>query len=184
MINKICTKCKEPKLLKEFYSDKQNSWCKLCIKLTMRYYRKKYPWKTRYHSIKQRCNSPKNPYYKNYGGRGIKCLITVDEIKKLWFRDKAFNMKIPSIDRKDNDGNYCLENCRFIEKSENSAKANRESKIKSVNQYDLDGKFIKTWRGVREIERILGFDNGNVSRVCNGGRKTANGFIWRFKNVK
>lgn len=70
---------------------------------------KKYtPWKKILDGIKQRCNNPRVERYKNYGGRGIKCLITAEELKTLWFRDKAYEMKRPSIDRIDNDGNYCF----------------------------------------------------------------------------
>ena len=75
-----------------------------------------------YWDIKQRCTNSKRDNYKYYGKRGIKCLITEDQIKFLWYRDKAYFMKIPSIDRKDNNGNYTLDNCQFIEQSENTKK--------------------------------------------------------------
>lgn len=41
--------------------------------------------------------------------------MTVEDFKYLWFRDKAFEMKTPSIDRIDTKGDYIIENCRFIE---------------------------------------------------------------------
>lgn len=86
-------------------------------------------------------------------------------------------MKQPTIDRENNDGNYCLENCRFIEKSENSTK----DKYKQVNQYDAAGNFIRTWKSGWEVQRVLGIANSNISRVCIGKRKTAGGYIWKFK---
>ena len=46
--------------------------------------------------------------------------MTKDDFKFIWFRDKAHGMKQPSIDRIDNDGNYELSNCRFIEHRENA----------------------------------------------------------------
>jgi hypothetical protein len=89
----------------------------------------KFPWRYTLKLIKGRCNNTHNIRYKNYGGRGIKCLITEKELKELWFRDKAFEMIKPTIDRKDTDGNYCLENCRYIELLENI------SRPKSMTKY-------------------------------------------------
>ena len=86
--------------------------------------RKQFPWKGVLKNIKQRCNNSNNPKYKNYGGRGIKCLITAKELKKLWFKNKAYNLNWPSIDRKDNDGHYKLINCRFIEMVKNTKNTN------------------------------------------------------------
>jgi len=88
-------------------------------------YLARFPWKRTLHEIKQRCGNPKHIGYHRYGGRGIKCLITSEELKQIWFRDKAYEMKKPSIDRIDNDGNYNLENCRYIELSENRKKSNK-----------------------------------------------------------
>jgi len=72
-----------------------------------------------YRNIKLRCEYPNTNRYARYGGRGIECRITLDEIKRLWLRDDAGNLKRPSIDRIDNDGHYTFENCRFIEFLEN-----------------------------------------------------------------
>lgn len=123
---KICRKI----LMKKYYKNNKN-----IIKKRVNKYRNKnkekindnklvsrklYPWKRTLESIKQRCNNPNNEKYYRYGGRGIKCLITEQELKDLWFRDKAYLMKKPSIDRKDNNGNYEYGNCRYIELSENT----------------------------------------------------------------
>lgn len=84
------------------------------------------PWMYTFVGIKKRCNNPNDKSYKYYGGRGVKCLITEDEIKTLYVRDNARDMKRPSIDRIYNDGNYVFSNCRFIELAENSRKGHRE----------------------------------------------------------
>lgn len=52
-------------------------------------------------------------------------LMTVKDFKFLWFRDKAYLMEKPSIDRKNNNGNYTLKNCQFIELRKNRSKDNR-----------------------------------------------------------
>jgi hypothetical protein len=54
-------------------------------------------------------------YYKH----GIKLFMTPEDFKFLWFRDKAYALDRPSIDRIDPKGHYTLDNCRYIELLEN-----------------------------------------------------------------
>jgi hypothetical protein len=63
-----------------------------------------------------------------------------------------------------------------------SAQYNTEySQSKQVEQYDLNGNYIATWKSVNEIQRQLGFYQGTISHCCRGEYKTAYGFIWRYK---
>ena len=75
-------------------------------------------------SMIHRCYNENNPYYKNYGGRGIKvCEEWLNDL--LAFFEWAIRngwKKGLSIDRIDNDGDYTPENCQFITISENSRK--------------------------------------------------------------
>lgn len=142
----------------------------------MKLFYKKYKIKMLYKQILDRCNNSNNSRYNRYGGRGIKCFITEEELKYLWFRDKASEMKQPSIDRINNDGNYCLENCRFIEMAENSAK----DKVKPVKQYSLSGKLLNSFNSVKEAEKSTGIDNRQICRVALGQRKSCHGFIWKY----
>lgn len=71
------------------------------------------------HNINRRCNNPKDKAYGRYGARGIKNFLSLEDLIYLWKRDKADTLKQPSIDRIDSKGNYTLENCRFIEMTEN-----------------------------------------------------------------
>jgi hypothetical protein len=86
-------------------------------------------WVSTFYHIKHRCENPANDSWKSYGGRGIRCLITIAELKVIWLRDRAYEMVRPSIDRIDNDGNYCFENCRYIERRENSLKSNKKDYV-------------------------------------------------------
>lgn len=61
-------------------------------------------------NMRQRCLNKNNPRYPGYGGRGIKiCDRWKDYVNFLKDMGEAPNKF--SIERKDNDGNYCPENC-------------------------------------------------------------------------
>lgn len=178
---KYCPKCKEEKPILDFHKNKSKKdfiadYCKKCTSN----YKQKTIWNYIWYNINQRCNNPKNDMYYRYGGRGIKCLITKEELKFLWFRDKAYNMNKPSIDRKDNDEHYELSNCQFIEMSENISK----SKSKPILQFTKDGKFIKEWRNISEAEiYYCNSSKGQFGLSTKNKRKTAYGFIWKYKNA-
>jgi hypothetical protein len=84
------------------------------------------PWVRVFHGAKTRCSCKTDRAYKWYGGKGVRCLFTVEEVKTLWFRDGADKMQRPSIDRIDSDGHYEFSNCRFIELRKNCGRPNKE----------------------------------------------------------
>ena len=84
------------------------------------------PWSCAYRGAQQRCTNPKAKGYHNYGGKGILFKMTITDFEHLWFRDNAFMMDRPSIDRKNSDKDYELSNCRFIELTENISRAARK----------------------------------------------------------
>lgn len=134
--------------------------------------------------IKTRCNNPNYIGYFNYGGRGIKCLITADEIKILMERDNYWQLKIPTIDRINNDGNYTFQNCRFVEKGVNSAERNKRVSSKAIVQWNKKGKFIKKWRSISEASRLLKISRTAINNCLLKLSKTSNNYIWRYKNEK
>jgi hypothetical protein len=145
---------------------------------------KRTPWKFTLYAIKSRCNNPKDTSYKDYGGRGIQCLITEAELKILWIRDNANTMDSPSIDRQDNDGNYTFKNCRYVEFGINSAERNKRVSSKSVLQLDKNKNIIKEWNSLTEAAKCF---NVSVSAIFNAIHHKRNtyfckGFLWRYKN--
>lgn len=136
-------------------------------------WRKNNPWVKNYTSARNRCTYPINNRYSSYGGRGIKFSLSVEEVKKLWFRDKAYLLKIPSIDRKDIDGDYTYRNCRFIEKRDNLCRC------KPVFRIDKQGR-QKRYSSISEASRDLSrTDKGDIARCMRGERNTAQGFSWK-----
>lgn len=86
---------------------------------------------TAINNIRSRCRNPNNGHYHSYGGRGIQChWNTVREFRRdmldalIEAHEKYPNDKL-SIDRIDNDGDYCKENCQWIPIGENSRKDNK-----------------------------------------------------------
>jgi hypothetical protein len=100
---------------------------------------KRQPWHIAYVNIGQRCTNCDHPKYKFYGGKGIKRSITSEELKMLYFRDKAYLMKSPSVDRMNSSKDYAFENCRYIEMDENRKLANdqRSGKLSVDQMRDL-----------------------------------------------
>lgn len=74
-------------------------------------------WQT----MKGRCENPNRLKYKDYGGRGIKVCEQWHEASNFirWALKNGYKHGL-QIDRINNDGDYCPENCRFVTPKENS----------------------------------------------------------------
>lgn len=57
-----------------------------------------------------------------------------------------------------------------------------ESRYKVVYQFDKEGKLIKKWNSVDEIETQLGINHSSISSCCNGKLKSAGGYLWSFQD--
>lgn len=104
-------------------------------------------------SMKNRCNKQTNREYENYGGRGI----TYDprwEKFENFFEDMGERPKGVSLDRINNDGNYCKDNCRWATIFEQMNNTSRNVKLQ------FNGKHLS----VSQWGRILGI---NVKTISN-----------------
>jgi len=100
-----------------------------------------------WNNMKQRCYNKNNSYYQNYGGRGI---TVCDEWKNSakvfidWALDNGWKKGL-GLDRRNNNGNYHPDNCRFITHIENNhnvrlLQKNNTSGYRGVHYFD------KKWR--------------------------------------
>ncbi len=80
-----------------------------------------------------RCRNPKNTFFKDYGGRGIKVCERWTEFS-AFFEDMGEKPPGYTIDRIDNNGNYCPENCRWA--SQQDQQLNKRTTVR----FDLNGR--------------------------------------------
>lgn len=132
-----------------------------------------------WHNMKSRCYNPNATHYKNYGGRGIK---VCDEWRNNfqafyeWAISHGYRDDL-TIDRKDNDGDYSPENCRWADRytqNNNTAKNHRityngETKtaaewarLYGLSRYTFNKRIRRGWdfedaanTKVRPYERLL-----------------------------
>ena len=52
-------------------------------------------------------------------------------------------------------------------------------KIAGVSQYDMDGRWIRSFKNCYEAARLTGVDNGHIHHALNGDILNAGGYLWR-----
>lgn len=101
---------------------------------------------------------------------------------------------LPQINHIDgNKQNNNINNLEWCNNSENQKHAYEKGlKLKKIgvnnpghkklNQYDLQGNYIKTWDYIKQAGDSLNIPNSNIVKCCKKTYKTAGGFVWRYAN--
>ena len=124
--------------------------------------------------MKRRCYNPNDKSYDRYGGRGIKiCDDWMDNPKSFeeWALSNGYNDKL-TINRKNENENYCPENCEWITLEDNAKYKSTTSLI------NVDGEMHtgKDWA------RLFGFGENIINKyVRNYGLDNTIEFIRRYK---
>lgn len=132
-------------------------------KESLRKWHKRNPWRRAYDGAKHRCSKGK------YASRGIRLKMSIEDFEYLWFRDKAYRMEKPSIDRINSKGDYTLDNCRFIELYLNH-------NPQKVIQYKGDKKII--YPSMSEAARKTKIRLSTIARAAAGIYNYAGGYKW------
>lgn len=69
----------------------------------------------------------------------------------------------------------CSNECKIILDKQNAARRKRP-----INQYALNGSFIKTWESARDVQIETGFFESNINKCCNGKIESYKGYVWRY----
>lgn len=94
------------------------------------------------------------------------------------------------VNHKDeNKLNNIVDNLEWCDAKYNCNYGNRNEKIsnklkKIVNQYDLEGNFIKQWKSALDVEKELGINRTHIGSCINNNRKSAGGYIWKKEKKK
>ena len=56
-----------------------------------------------------------------------------------------------------------------------------ERRTKAVLQFTLEDIFVKEYPSATQVERELGFSQGNIVKCCKGKLKQVYGYKWRYK---
>lgn len=95
--------------------------------------RSHHPLFIRYQGMLQRCGNPRNPSYQHYGGRGIS--VCLEWRNSFWVFVASVGQP-PTIEhtleRIDNDGDYCPENVRWATRAEQNRNKST-SRFVSIN---------------------------------------------------
>ena len=137
--------------------------------------------------LKYRCNNPNSDSYRNYGGRGIKHdpkWKEYEEFKKdMYFKYlfAKYNKKVkkPSIERLDVNGDYCKDNCIFIELKDQGNNRRTTKYFRAINP---DGK-IYIDRNVIRFAKKFGLRDSNIYSVLNSWSNSKSHYGWRFEYI-
>lgn len=118
--------------------------------------------------MRQRCNNPNNPSYPYYGGKGVKICPQWNEY--IGFREWALSAGYAdnlSIDRIDCNGNYCPENCRWVDDKTQMNNQTRNHMIlyngEEYTMSQLAGKFNLSYSAMQHrVER--GWDLDRIEK--------------------
>lgn len=97
---------------------------------------------------------------------------------------------LPQVNHKDeNKENNCVDNLEFCTNRYNELYGTRMERVSKnlehrritpVNQYDLDGNFIKSWKTAKDAAQSMKIPASSICECCKGTRNQTHNYIWRY----
>jgi hypothetical protein len=112
--------------------------------------------------MKQRCNNPRNDRYKDYGGRGIQVCDEWNENFMSFFMWSNLAGYRPglTLERRDNNGDYGIVNCRW---------ATRPEQMQNTRRTKITVDKVRAIRQDARVHSVIaeeyGVDESTISRI-------------------
>lgn len=193
----VCSKCKVEKNIDEFTkrtNGKYRSECKDCRAEYMRHRKKtKDGLITKIYSSQKINSKKRNHSQPEYTNKQLNKWCKKQKLFHALYDNWVLNnYKInltPSIDRIDNSIGYSFSNIQLMTWEQNNIKEKNDRKNgidnrtnKAVLQYDKKLNFMHEYHSIRDASRKTNVHVSNIGMCCNKKRKTAGGFVWKFKD--
>jgi len=176
---KQCRKCRRILSDKDFHknansSDGLHGICKECARKKAAASRERIKQKYDglldvYYDMLRRCYDRQSVSFRRYGGRGI---AVCDEWRNdrmafvRWAQEHGHRQGL-QIDRIDNDGNYCPENCRFVTRAENQRNTSmtrlNDNAVNFIRANNISRKYTQ-----QELARRFGVSQARISVIAAG----------------
>jgi len=108
---------------------------------------------------------------------------------KEWEKSEFHTYLSPSIDRKNDNIPYTMNNIQLMTWEENRLKGliTRDQKVYdkiSRKVIKIDGCTQTEYRSAREANRETNINFSNIAQCCRGNKNSAGGFKWRYADVQ
>lgn len=129
--------------------------------------------------LKQKMSKPINLYDDN--GVRVKTYSSINEMaRQLGCSRRNINSALKGVRKKVNGFRVRFAS-EYGDRIEPYIKPQHHNQ-KQVNQYSLNGKYIKTWNSIAEIESECGYNSKAINNSCRMKTKSSCGFQWRYTN--
>ncbi len=103
-----------------------------------------------WHDMIRRCYDTSFKSYHNYGGRGIEVCERWKNSFESFYEDMGLRPEGFEIDRIDNNGDYCPENCHYVSRKQNL----RNKRVNRILSHSGESKTLTEWSEITGIAPV------------------------------